>query len=538
MIFFLFPHQLFRNVAPLVGKRVFLIEESLFFRQYAFHLQKIILHRASMKAYEAYLQNSGIDVVYVEDERELWTLANDSIELYDVVDFDLQKKLKQTFANLTIHPNPNFLNVQKSENLLHTFYIKRRKELALFVDAQGKPEGGKWSLDAQNRKKIPKNTKLPTTLCFDNPFIQEAKLYARKFETVGSCEDFYYPTTFEEAKIVLHNFLHHKFASFGDYQDAIVHNEHFLFHSNISSALNIGLLDLHDVIEEVAAFKWVPFNAKEGFVRQIIGWREFMLCVYKERSVSLRNSNFFGFKNKMPKSILEAKSALLPLDSTIKKVLQSAYAHHIERLMVLGNLFVLLEIEPNEVYEYFMRHFIDAYDWVMVGNVYGMSGFSDGGTFTTKPYIASSNYILKMSDYPKGEWCEVVDALYWSFLERHGETFGTNPRMQMQLSLLEKMPKEKRSHHREVARKFKASLGMYDLNENDKNRLIEMAWQDRTSFDAIEKLYGLKENDVIKMMRSLMKKSSFVMWRKRMHGRKTKHLKKLEHKPTRFQGPW
>lgn len=538
MIFILFPHQLFRNVKPLLCKRVLLVEESLFFSQYAFHVQKIILHRASMKAYEVYLRDKGIDVVYIEDEKHLDAFASEDVAIYDVVDFNLRKKLKHLFSNLTIHPNPNFLNIQKSERLLHSFYIKRRKELGLFVDASGKPQGGKWSFDAQNRKKIPKNTKLPTTLCFDNPFIQEAKLYAKKFETVGSCEDFYYPTTFREARIVLRDFLQNRFALFGDYQDAIVEGEHFLFHSNISSALNIGLLDLHEVIEEVVAFKGIAFNAKEGFIRQIIGWREFMLCIYKERGVSLRNSNFFGFKNKMPKRILEAKSALLPLDGTIKKVLESSYAHHIERLMILGNLFVLLEIEPNEVYEYFMRHFIDAYDWVMVGNVYGMSGFSDGGTFTTKPYIASANYILKMSNYPKGAWCEIVDALYWSFLERHGAKFAANPRMQMQLALLEKMSKEKRLHHREVARKFKASLGMYDLNEDDKSRLIEMAWQDRTPFEAIEKLYGLKENQVIKMMRSLMSKSSFVMWRKRMHGRKTKHVKKLAHKPTRFQGPW
>lgn len=263
-----------------------------------------------------------------------------------------------------------------------------------------------------------------------------------------------------------------------------------------------------------------------------------MLSLYKQNGVGLRNANFLDCKNPMPKKIVEAKSALLPLDSVLQKVRKTAYAHHIERLMILGNLFLLLEIDPHDVYEYFMAHFIDAYDWVMVGNVYGMSQFCDGGKVATKPYIASSNYILKMSDYKKGEWCEIVNALYWSFLERHSTKFQNNHRMQMQLSLLHKMPKEKLSHHRKVAKEFKKSLGMFEFSEQDTSRLIEMAWQDRTPFESIKKLYGVGENELVKMMRKLMSKSSFKMYRERMHGRKTKHLKKLEHKPTRFQGPW
>jgi len=185
-----------------------------------------------------------------------------------------------------------------------------------------------------------------------------------------------------------------------------------------------------------------------------------------------------------------------------------------------------------------MANFIDAYDWVMVGNVYGMSGFSDGGSITTKPYIASSNYVLKMSDYKKGPWCEILDGLYWSFMKKHSHKFAANPRMKMQIALLDKMDEEKLNKHLKIAREFKESIGMFEMKEDDINRLIEMAWQDRTTFESIKKLYGLSENQVIKIMRREMKKSSFIMWRKRMYGRKTKHLTKLEHKPTRFQGPW
>jgi deoxyribodipyrimidine photolyase-related protein len=204
-----------------------------------------------------------------------------------------------------------------------------------------------------------------------------------------------------------------------------------------------------------------PYNAKEGFIRQIIGWREFMLRIYQDSHVSLRNSNFFEFKNSMPKEILNASTGITPLDDCIKKLRKSAYNHHIERLMILGNLFLLLEIKPNDVYEFFMRYYIDAYDWVMVGNVYGMSGFSDGGSITTKPYISSSNYIIKMSDYKKSEsWCEIVDALYWRFLLVHSPKFEQNPRMKMQISLLKKMDEQKLSKHLLIANDFLRKLNL------------------------------------------------------------------------------
>ena len=537
-IFIVFPHHLFHDISLLKGKRVLLVQEELFFKQYRFHIQKIILHRASMKAYETYLRSHAIDVVYLEDTAALSSYAKLCIEVYDPVDFDLEKKLKKLFPSLHIYPNPNFIHAQESANLLHTFYVAQRKKLGLLIDDALKPLGGKWSFDTYNRKKIPKNTQIAPSLCFSNSFIEEAKKYAKKYECVGECDDFYYPTTFGEAKILFEYFLEKKFASFGDYQDALVEHESFLFHSNISCALNIGILDLRYVIEKIAEHPTAPLNAKEGFLRQIIGWREYMLSFYKQKGVALRNSNFFGLKNHMPRKILQAKTSLAPLDSLLEKINKTAYAHHIERLMILGNIFLLLEIDPHDVHEFFMSRFIDAYDWVMVGNVYGMACYCQEGGVATKPYIASSNYLLKMGDYKKGPWCEVLDALYWSFVAKHADKLKSNHRMQMQLALLEKIDPQKLSRYKEVAKKFKLSLGMYSFYEEDTSRLIEMAWQDRTPFESIQKLYGMNENQVVKAMRKLMSKSSFTMWRERMQGRKTKHLKKLEHKPTRFQGPW
>jgi deoxyribodipyrimidine photolyase-related protein len=457
--FILYPNQLFKNLSNLVNKKVLLIEEALFFTQYDFHIQKLVLHRASMKFYESYLIQNGILVEYFEDESYLETYKNEEVFVFELFDNYLEKKVYKNFSNITTLKNPNFINPKDKNKFLHKFYINRRKELDIFMK-DGKPLFDKYSFDEDNRKKLPKDIKIPPTLAFENEFVKKAINYCKKFKSVGVCENFYYPTTFDEASLQLDYFLKEKFENFGSFQDAITKDikQNFLFHSNISSSLNIGLLDLNELIEKIVTFD-TPYNAKEGFIRQIIGWREFMLRVYEDDGVALRNSNFFEFKNPMPQKIVEAKSGIKILDDTIKKLQLTAYNHHIERLMILGNIFLLLEIKPNDVYEFFMKYYIDAYDWVMVGNVYGMSGFSDGGSITTKPYISSSNYLLKMSDYSKNEsWCVILDALYWRFLYIHSHKFDTNARMKMQIALLNKMPKEKLENHLKIANDFLENL--------------------------------------------------------------------------------
>ena len=454
--FILYPNQLFKNLSNFTNKKVLLVEEPLFFTQYDFHIQKLVLHRASMKFYESYLKQNNILVEYFEDESYLEIYKNEEIFVYELFDNYLEKKVYKNFSNIKTIKNPNFINPKDKNKFLHKFYINRRKELNIFMD-NGKPLFDKYNFDEDNRKKLPKDIKITPTLAYENEFIKEAKEYCKKFKTVGEESiNFYYPTTFDEASMQLNYFLKEKFENFGTYQDAITKDikQNFLFHSNISSSLNIGLLDLNELINKIVDFD-APYNAKEGFIRQIIGWREFMLRVYEDNGVILRNSNFFEFKNTMPKKIIEAKSGIKILDDTISKLHFTAYNHHIERLMILGNIFLLLEIKPNDVYLFFMKYYIDAYDWVMVGNVYGMSGFSDGGSITTKPYIASSNYLLKMSDYSKSEnWCEIIDALYWRFLYKYSYKFEKNPRMKMQIALLNKMSKEKLDKHLKVAEDF------------------------------------------------------------------------------------
>lgn len=456
--FLLYPHQLFEKIEMLRHYEVILIEEPLFFTLYPFHAQKLILHRASMKHYFSVLKSRGIRVRYVEvAQAEAFYREGGEVTCYDVADDWLEQKIRGSFTAVQVLKSPNFLNCEDDAMALHVFYMRRRKAMGLWVEGN-KPLGGKWSFDEENRERLPKQIDTPRMVTYDNPYIDEAKHYIQNFPTVGSAEPFYYPTTHAEARRVLDDFLEHKFALYGTYQDAIDRSESPLFHSLISSALNIGLLDLEEVIGKALSAP-APFNAKEGFIRQIIGWREFMFSLYKRHSRRQRTTNFFGFDRALHPMMQNGTSGIVPLDVINAKVLKTSYAHHIERLMVQGNLFLLTETHPDEVYKYFMTHTIDAYDWVMVGNVYGMSQYADGGMITTKPYISSSNYLHKMSHYPKNQgWSKVWDALYWRFMVRHSKKFADNPRMKMQRSLMEKMSPALMHEHISNAEYFLSKL--------------------------------------------------------------------------------
>jgi deoxyribodipyrimidine photolyase-related protein len=189
-----------------------------------------------------------------------------------------------------------------------------------------------------------------------------------------------------------------------------------------------------------------------------MGWREFIRGIYRDKGVAQRTRNYWGFKRKIPAGFYDGSTGILPVDETIKKVLKTGYCHHIERLMILGNFMLLCEFDPDEVYRWFMELFIDAYDWVMVPNIYGMSQFADGGLMATKPYISGSNYLMKMSDYPKGPWQEVWDALFWRFLDKQRAFFSANPRMGMLLKSYDGWDQEKRNKLQQKATEFLNTL--------------------------------------------------------------------------------
>lgn len=473
-IFLLFPHQLFRDITLLrEADEVYLVEEFLFFNQYKFHKQKLVLQRASMKYYEDYLIKNNIQVHYVEakdQESDIRILIEafvtqniSNICFYDVSDVWLEKRIAQSCKKWSIETKeyPTLLFINTKEDLKEyfekrvkyfqtDFYIQQRKKLNILMDIHQKPLGGKWSYDAENRLKYPKS-KTPPKPEFPaiNSFYSEAIAYVDNHYSSNYgilSTRFVYPTTHPESEAWLLQFLENRFSEFGEYEDAIVGKESILNHSVLSPLLNIGLLLPMQVVEAAirhAREKDVSLNSLEGFIRQIIGWREFIRGVYVYKGNVERTNNFWKFNRKLPSSFYDATTSIVPLDKTIEKVLETAYCHHIERLMVLGNYMLLTETHPDAVYQWFMELFIDAWDWVMVPNVYGMSQFADGGMMATKPYISGSNYLMKMSDYEKGDWQQTWDGLFWRFLHVHRDFFEKNPRLSMLLRTFDKMSHEK-----------------------------------------------------------------------------------------------
>lgn len=456
----IFPDQLFEQVLFSQDcDMLYLVEESLFFRQYPFHKQKLAFQRASMKFYEDYLLGKGKKVTYVEahqsvaDVRQLIAdLSREGLrvlEIVDVTDNWLEKRIREAAgkANIFIecHETPKFFNSKpdvssffegKKTYRQTDFYKWQRVKWNILMEGRNQPVGGKWTFDNENREKYPAG-KMPPAVVFPAPnkYYLEAIGYTdRHFgDNYGQLSgEVHYPCTFSEAEQFMEQFLEQRFHGYGTYQDAIVSGQNYLHHSLLSPLLNSGLLKPSDAINralEFAAENKVPLNALEGFVRQILGWREFIRGVYEVSGSRQRTRNFWGFKRKIPESFWKGKTGLAPVDQAIGRLLHTGYNHHIERLMVLGNVMLLSEIDPDEVYRWFMTMYIDAYDWVMVPNVYGMSQFADGGLMSTKPYVSGSNYLRKMSNYPPGEWQRTWDALFWRFLHVHREFFRSNPRL-------------------------------------------------------------------------------------------------------------
>lgn len=484
----IFPNQLFEN-HPLLsnGGNIYLIEEHLFFKEFSFHRQKIAFHLASMKYFQNYLESKGANVIYIESGNELADIRNFQTEIQEKTiteimvvapaDDWLERRLKKVTENikLTILDSPQFINnksdleeffsPEKKFYFQTAFYKKERIRLNILVDSEGKPEGDQWTFDAENRKKYPK-AKTPPNIYFPetSAIWKEAVKYTKtnfKNNPGELGEDPLYPITHQQAKDWLNQFFDYRFHDFGIYEDAIVQKEEFLNHSLLSPLLNSGLLEPIDVINKTLIFAKknnIPMNSLEGFIRQIIGWREFMHGMYLFKGRFSRTQNYFNFTRKIPKSFYDGTTGIPPIDETIKKMLKNAYCHHIERLMILGNFMLLCEFDPDEVYRWFMELFIDAYDWVMVPNIYGMSQFADGGTFATKPYLSGSNYIKKMSDYPSGDWDQIWDGLFWRFVDTQQDFFKTNPRVSMMYYSLQKMDPEKKSNHLKNANDFLKSL--------------------------------------------------------------------------------
>lgn len=451
-----YPHQLFAD-HPALQKdcAVFLIEDPLFFSQVAFHPIKIEYHRTTMRHFAERLSKRGFDVTYISEahapqlEETLRERGVSSLVVCDLIDDYLERKIcalaKTLAVPLTVQESPQFLCsrarieeyfADRKKLFFTDFYIEERKRQQILTVATQKglePLGGSWSFDKENRKKLPKNHHCPVV-------------------------SLHYPTTHEAAASWLQCFIEERLALFGDYEDAISKEESVVYHGVLTPMLNNGLLTPKQVIDAVLEahqqLPTLPLNTIEGFIRQVIGWREFMRGVYVTRGRQQRTSNYFQHRRTLPQSFYDGTTGIAPVDRVIKQVQATAYCHHIERLMVLGNIMLLCEFHPTQVYRWFMELFIDAYDWVMVPNVYAMSQYADGGGMTTKPYISSSNYILKMSNHERGSWCDIWDGLYWRFIEKHKEAFVKNPRMSMMVRQFEKIDIAKKKRLFKAAESF------------------------------------------------------------------------------------
>lgn len=489
-IHLIFPHQLY-EVNPLLKQvdcAIYIVEEYLFFKQYAFHKAKLIFHRASIKAYADSLSAQGYTVHIIEahtPEADVRVLVQhlahqgvNQIHCIDPVDDWLHRRLQTSCTThhieLQLIDSPQFLNTanellnnffapNKKTYFQTTFYKQQRIARNILINEQQEPTGGQWTFDVDNRKKYPKNQAVVETIFPEaTTYWNEAKHYVQQhFPNAPGEATFVYPHTFEASKIWLKQFLQHRFHDFGIYEDAMVQGEHILHHSVLTPMLNVGLLTPQYIIQETLSYAQqhnIPLNSLEGFIRQMIGWREFIRGVYIAKGRKQRNRNFWEFTRPMPATFYTATTSIDPVDDIIRKVSQTGYAHHIERLMVLGNFMLLCEIRPNDVYRWFMELFIDAYDWVMVPNVYGMSQFADGGILSTKPYISGSNYLSKMSNYKKGPWQDIWDALFWRFLSKHRTVFLRNPRMGMLVKTFDAWPEDKKQTILQRAENYLATL--------------------------------------------------------------------------------
>jgi deoxyribodipyrimidine photolyase-related protein len=433
------------------------------------HPQKIALIFSAMRHFAAALRERGLRVQYVrlDDADNSGSLPGElprwadrfgvhEIHLSECGDWRLEQALRHCGLPIHWHADQRFLcsreafaawSSGRKQLRMEYFYREMRRRSGLLMNGDGTPVGGAWNFDADNRKALPRGVRPPQPLrCAPDAITDEvlALVAARFSHHYGSLAAFDYPVTHAEAERLWAHFLACGLADFGDYQDAMASGEPYLFHARISAALNIGLLDLRRLCADVEAAYWagrVPLNAAEGFIRQLIGWREYVRGIYWLQMPEYAEGNAFGNTRALPAFYWTGNTRMNCLRQAIGQTLEHAYAHHIQRLMVTGNFALLAGIAPKQICDWYLAVYMDAFDWVELPNTLGMVMHADGGYLGSKPYCASGQYIKRMSDYcsgcayrvgeSSGESACPFNALYWHFLMRHRERLERNPRLGM-----------------------------------------------------------------------------------------------------------
>ncbi len=451
------------------------------------HIQKVVAFFQSMRNFSNWLYEKKFDVTYFEldhkdNEQNLVRNLKKIIRKKKITKFEYQlpdeyrldQQLKEFCNTLEIETEAfdteHFLTSRtdltdffkgKKQYIMEYFYRYMRKRYDIMMITKTDPEGGKWNFDQSNRKKWTGTPSIPDEKKINKDVAEIVELINNcEVKTIGSIipEDFNWPTSRTESLNVLDYFCQNLLIHFGDYQDAMHPDEKYLFHSRLSFAMNSKLLHPREVIETVINF-WrahqddIHISQVEGFVRQILGWREYMRGIYWMKMPEYQTVNHLNNQNPLPDFYWTANTKMNCLHHSIKQSLDDAYAHHIQRLMITGNYALLTQTHPDEVDQWYLGVYIDAIEWVEITNTRGMSQFADGGIVATKPYVSSGSYINKMSTYCKGCHYKVskkiekdacpFNALYWNFLDEKRAYFKDNQRMTMMLSLLDKMNKEK-----------------------------------------------------------------------------------------------
>ncbi len=447
-------------------------EHNYFFNKFKYHKLKLTFHRATMQSYQDELKKRKYNVEYIENvskshDKEINQIikANkiDEIRLFNPTEKELiklvdsEKLISKCSVPIVKFPSVYFLNSgnfetnSQIESSIKTtrhdlFYKYQRIKYNIMIKKSGskiEPEGSKWSFDRENREKFPANQKEPPIPEFKsksrNEYIEEAIKYVNKnfSDHYGLCDknNFIYPITHEESSKWLDDFVQKKLDNFGRYEDAMSSKIKFGYHSLLSALNNIGLITSSKILKKVENYK-KNIASKEGFIRQVIGWREYCYFVYdKYYHTLVKESIYEKNKHNIPKKVWEGKTLIPIIDNIILTVNTYAYSHHIERLMGIGNFLLLIGVHPDEIYKWFQTMYIDAYDVFMIPNVYGMLLYSMAGKsrMMTRPYFCSSNYLMKMSDYKSSEitfgnttcrWDEVFDALYYNLISNYSDIYS------------------------------------------------------------------------------------------------------------------
>ncbi|MFN4895423.1 MAG: cryptochrome/photolyase family protein [Pseudomonadota bacterium] len=465
------------------GDATYLLMEVRAESEYApHHIQKVVAFFASMRAFASELRERGFTVLYISlldsdnsqsleanIERLMASGEYCAFEYQQPDEYRVAKNLNQATKKIK-HPvrivstehfmvEPEFFtDVFKGHKryVMESFYRAVRSRYNLLME-DGKPLGGRWNFDSENRNKLPKDLNPPPPLTFSHD-VQELVAIIKKagIKTIGTIDDrtFSWPVCRSEALKVLNYFCKHLLPDFGSYQDAM-HTEHpFLFHSRLSFSLNVKHISPLEVVKAaISAFESsegaISLSQVEGFVRQIIGWREFMRGVYWAHMPKYKTLNVLGADRKLPHFFWDGKTKMNCVHHAVNQSLTYGYAHHIQRLMVTGNFAIMAGIAPSEINEWYLGIYIDAIEWVQLPNTHGMSQFADGGIVGTKPYHSSAQYINKMSNYcgscfyrykeRVGDKACPFNSLYWDFLMRHEDQLSSNPRIGMGYQLLKKM---------------------------------------------------------------------------------------------------